>query len=306
MRPEQPAHVGLVAEDSGLQAVADGKRFQRLHRAALPLDEKRHRACGGRHGEERDLFAEKRPPRGGSQCGRDSAERPQVEEQQHAGKRHHHRLRHQSGGKQAHDRKIATGARAPRVRGVGQQGRRPEKGAQHVFAFGDPGDRLDVHGMGGEQGSHDCARPSRTGQRDEQHEQQQAVQDVEREVGQMVRAGLEAEELDVRHVRDPREGVPVAFLSRPEGPGDVVRGEAGRDVPVFSHVLRVVESDERMLPHGRVDQQVEGDERHARPEEPCARRPRAGLVHVRADGPGGGGRGVPPVRRCHYPAGAFA
>ena len=89
-----------------------------------------------------------------------------------------------------------------------------------------------------------------------------------RDVHHVMRAGVDAEELDVHHVRDPRERMPVAGITGCERPLDIGGRETGDDVRVLDHVLRVVEVDEVVVANGRVD------EERQRGEDEGGKRPR--------------------------------
>ena len=58
------------------------------------------------------------------------------------------------------------------------------------------------------------------------------------------RRGVLAVQLDVEHVRQPGEGMPVAQEGGREGPGDGLAREAGLHVRVVDHVAVVVVVDE--------------------------------------------------------------
>src|SRR5262249_699022 len=70
------------------------------------------------------------------------------------------------------------------------------------------------------------------------------VERVERDVHRVVSARLEAEELDVDHVTDPRERMPVRLVVPGQRPANVLESEPGRHVRIALDVRGVVEADE--------------------------------------------------------------
>src|SRR5689334_21103442 len=68
-----------------------------------------------------------------------------------------------------------------------------------------------------------------------------------------MRAGIEAEELAVQHVREARNREPVGDFGRRERPLDAVGGDAGADVAVGGDVIGIVEVDEVEVEDAGVD-----------------------------------------------------
>ena len=74
-----------------------------------------------------------------------------------------------------------------------------EENAQHVFAFGDEGHRLDVQRMDGKQRGHQGTPQFVAGHRDKQAEHQQHIEDVQDKIGEMKAARIRAVNAGVRH-----------------------------------------------------------------------------------------------------------
>src|ERR1700687_4231494 len=67
---------------------------------------------------------------------------------------------------------------------------------------------------------------------------------MEQEAGRVVARGIRTEELDVKHVGQPGQGMPVCDGPRREGPRDRSRRQTREDLRVLVHVEVVVEPDE--------------------------------------------------------------
>ena len=65
----------------------------------------------------------------------------------------------------------------------------------------------------------------------------------------MVTRGVQSIQLDVQHVREPGERVPVIEMGRGYGPGDGLAREPGPDLRVLGHVLLVIEGNEVVQTH---------------------------------------------------------
>jgi hypothetical protein len=152
------------------------------------------------------------------------------------------------------------------VREIGSQGEQEEQRAEHVLALRDPGHRLDVQRMQREEGGHERAPEARPRHPLEQAEEQERVHEVNGHARQVVPAGVEAKQLDVELVREPRQRMPVGRMSRGQRPGQGRSVQAARDVTVLADVLRVVEFTNRGGARG-VHERPGGDEggRHERP-----------------------------------------
>ena len=150
----------------------------------------------------------------------------------------------------------------PEVVNVRESREEPPQRAQDVLAFGDPGDRLDVQRVDREQRGHDsaCREPARHSL--EQHEQQDRVQRVQGDVDEVGRARRHAEQLDVEHVRDPRQwsaGRGKGFTTK--GPARTLGRQSTRHVRVLDDERGVVIVDELKVAYWSKDNRDEYDQR---------------------------------------------
>ena len=70
---------------------------------------------------------------------------------------------------------------------------------------------------------------------------------MQHEIGEVVTSGVESEQLDVFHVGQPRDRVPIGRIERGEGPRDAVFCQPVLDVLVGGdvHVVVVVQESVR-------------------------------------------------------------
>ena len=140
----------------------------------------------------------------------------------------------------------------------------PEEGGKDILALGYPGDRFYVERVKGKESRHKGAPPECSGHPVEDEKEQERIGKVEQEVGEMVPCRLQPEELDIYHVGDPGQGMPVAGMAGGACPKDPLHGKAVLDVPVAGDVLRIIVINEiaaRDLPegHGGGDDEEQGD-----------------------------------------------
>ena len=72
---------------------------------------------------------------------------------------------------------------------VGGEGEQAEEGAEHIFPFGDPGDRFDVQGVHGEQRGNERTGSQPAGRLPQAAKHQQAVQRMQQHIGEVIPAG---------------------------------------------------------------------------------------------------------------------
>ena len=113
----------------------------------------------------------------------------------------------------------------------------------------------------GEERRDERAPPGGAGHGGEDQEQERRVRRVQRRVDEVVRARVEPEELDVEHMREPGDRVPVGHLQRRERPADPSPGQATPHHGVVGHVPVVVEEEEVVTGHLGVEQQRAQEER---------------------------------------------
>src|SRR5438046_3004829 len=97
------------------------------------------------------------------------------------------------------------------------------------------------------------ARPEGTRRAPQKNEKQDRIGGVQQDIDEDVPAGVETEELDVDHMRDPGERMPVRRVHRGGGPGDVRDRQSAVDVIVLDHVVGIIEADEWVMEALRVD-----------------------------------------------------
>ena len=76
----------------------------------------------------------------------------------------------------------------------------------------------------------------------------------------MMRAGIQTEQLTIKHVRDRGERVPVLRMHVREGPDHAIPVQTRNDVRIIYDVTRIVEVDELMangLPKNRPRQRYD-------------------------------------------------
>src|SRR5271169_4884791 len=87
----------------------------------------------------------------------------------------------------------------------------------------------------------------------------------------MVTPRIRPEKLNIGHMRDPRQWMPVRLSGGPERPADVAPGESLKNMTVSSHVGGVVVVDERAVERRNVQNQDSGkqdqSEQHRRAQE---------------------------------------
>jgi hypothetical protein len=67
---------------------------------------------------------------------------------------------------------------------------------------------------------------------------------VENEIGQMMRACIETEELNIKYVGEPGQWVPVGGMAGLKRPQNTFEGEALVDHRIGGHVIRIVQVHE--------------------------------------------------------------
>jgi len=110
---------------------------------------------------------------------------------------------------------------------------------------------------------------------------------MESNVDQVRAARIQAKELAVGHVRNPREGMPVVGLTVNEGPFHASPREPGTDGGVVVNVSVVVVGYELVMARGPIDGERDEDEERAGKDTPPATLAGRGRVHARILGGNG-------------------
>ena len=291
-RVERFEQVGDVGDEGICQTRRKGKFDRGFHDPRLGLDEIDQETRPGGQDEQRELFPDERADAGpksrdrfvsaagarrplfrllrpddrhrfplGTSCGgrrrrrAQAAERPVIDQEQEEGERHRHLLRHQPRRVAEANRPDAADARMFHVAEVEPERDEPEERAQEILAFGRPGHRFHMERVQSEECRHGSALPEGSGHRPEDEKEEQGVYGVQKEAHQVVAPRVQAEELNVGHVRQPRERVPVVDVGGGKGPHEAVHGQPPPDDRVIGDIVVVVEADEAVIDHRAVDDQ---------------------------------------------------
>ena len=150
----------------------------------------------------------------------EALERPVVEKQQYKGRRHQHRLGHET-QRQCDDRSNVSFSRLPHdVSRIGNKAEQEQQRAERVLAFGDPGHALNVQRVHGEERGNDRAAPERVRGLPQKQEQERAVHGMQCRADEQVCSCVAAEQLHIEHVREPREREPVSGMHVGKRPDD--------------------------------------------------------------------------------------
>ncbi len=77
---------------------------------------------------------------------------------------------------------------------------------------------------------------------------------MKRDIDQVLRRGIQAKQLAVRHVREPRERMPVGRVEGGKSPGDIAELQSCADMNVLRDVLGVIEVKEFVMPDAAIQQ----------------------------------------------------
>jgi len=100
--------------------------------------------------------------------------------------------------------------------------------------------------MESEQAGYESGAPKRTSHPLQEQKQEHGIDNMERQVGEVRRAGIQPEQLDIEHVGHPGQGMPIAGVVGGEGPECARPGQAGLHLWVLGDVILVVEIEELM------------------------------------------------------------
>jgi hypothetical protein len=139
----------------------------------------------------------------------------------------------------------------------------PEKRTQDIFALGDPRNGFDVKRMDSEQRSNHCAFAKAAGHPIDSTEQQQAIRDMENDTRYMMSACAQSIQLDVEHMRNPCERMPISRCASGERPLDTIPRDTPQDVCIFDDILSVVQVNEFEVSSLRVHHRYQYGNRHA-------------------------------------------
>jgi len=120
--------------------------------------------------------------------------------------------------------------------------------------------------MKSEQGSDEDAAPDKTGGGAQEIKQKHDVECMKKETGGMMPGGMEGKELDVGHVGNPGERMPVGHDGGAEGPGNVVEGESRLKISVLRDVAGIIVIDKAVGEGGPIREESDGNQKKR--EEP--------------------------------------
>lgn len=75
-------------------------------------------------------------------------------------------------------------------------------------------------------------------------EEEDSIDRVKEEVDQVVPAWPHPEDLDIKHVGNPGERVPITLIPRAQGPAEIVPSQTGGDMRIVNNVEAIIEFDE--------------------------------------------------------------
>lgn len=106
----------------------------------------------------------------------------------------------------------------------------------------------------------ESAAPRCPGHALQQQKQNDRAQGVNGHIHHVRAAGAKTKNLAVKHVRQPRQRMPVDGITNGcESPRNVRRRKTVTDVDVLGHIFFVVEPDEAVRPHRPIDDERESD-----------------------------------------------
>jgi hypothetical protein len=193
-----------------------------------------------------------------------ASQRPVINQQKNDRQCHQHRLRHQTQSEGTKGQQISATAWTLCIPGIEEKGEHPEKGAQNVLAFSHPCDRLHVEGMERKKGGNKNALPVCPGHPEKEQEEQDGIERVEHNVHEVVGPRIESEQLDIQHMGQPCQRVPVGCVRGGECPDKILSGQACPYVGIFEDIPAVVVVHELMVADLPVNRPDGGDQEQAR------------------------------------------
>ena len=165
------------------------------------------------------------------------------------------------------DGQIPLPVRLSRVPSVGPQGEEEEHRAQDILALCNPGDRLHIDRMKGEQRGHEQAGAKSARRPHQQPEGEDHIHRVQQDADEMTPNGILAKQREVQFVLHPGKRMPVRSFGRSQCPPEGFPGQTLTDVRILSDVTIVVMVYKRMA----IDRVVERKRDHREnPHDGCA------------------------------------
>ena len=232
--------------------------------------------CRDNKGEERQLFQNqpahgsgRASPRINSRFGnhRKPSQRPVIQKQKQKRQRHQHRLREQPERKASRQNQVGTDARLPQHNEHRRAEREKENSAEHVFALGNPDDRLCPQRMNRKERRDKGAPPGRARHLPEGKEKEKNANRVQEHIDEMIAAGVKTKDLRVEHERDRSQRMPVTDQRMREGPLQSLPCEAVTDRGILVNVGTVVVVDE--VKAERLTKDDPGNRNQAKTDDGC-------------------------------------
>src|SRR5262249_55762131 len=106
-------------------------------------------------------------------------------------------------------------------------------------------------------------------------EQQQRARNMKHQICGVQNGGMQPEELNIQHVRQPRQGMPVVHGPGAKSPRDPLPGEASPDVGIIE-VTGIIVIYEIKSPYSGINEKVYCDQAQAEPDDVAVLRCRDG------------------------------
>ena len=135
---------------------------------------------------------------------------------------------------------------------ISQQSNDPEKGAEDIFALGNPGYGFHIDRMERKSGRYERAAPQSAGHAMNQQKQQQTVEDMKQQIYQMMIAGIQAVHLNVQHVGKEGQWLPVGIkcqILELKRPAEALDAQSFQNARIFSDIQIVVQRNKRKMTH---------------------------------------------------------
>ena len=156
----------------------------------------------------------------------------------------------------------------PHVAEVEPEREQPEERAQEILAFGRPGHRFHVQRVQREERRHGAALPEAPSFR-RSKKRIRAFTVCKRRPTRWWPPGVQTEKLNVDHMRQPGERVPVVDVGGGKGPDKAVQGQPPPDDRIIGDIVVVIEADEAVIDHPAVDDQRQNRDNGADQKRPA-------------------------------------
>ena len=101
------------------------------------------------------------------------------------------------------------------------------------------------------------------------HEDQQRVQRVQQQAGQVVAPGRRPENLAIEHVRDPGQGMPIGRIGARESPSEALPGYPLLHPRIGGDVVGIIVADKPAINRGQKRPENQAEEENSCKERPA-------------------------------------